>query len=171
MTSLLLRTLLISQIICALLFFIELGVGLSGIRRTPIPWEFHEIVEIAIFIAMLIGLFMSVFVLFGLFGLIKRNKKVEDQLLLAGGDLQKLLETRFAQWQLSPAESTAALMAIKGLSNAEIARVLGKSESTIKTQNAAVYQKAKVNGRTQLISTLLEDILDVAINNMQKADT
>ncbi len=59
---------------------------------------------------------------------------------------------------LTPAEADVALFAIKGLSTQEIATLRGVSEGTIKAQTNAIYRKADVSGRPQLLSQFLEDL-------------
>ena len=49
-----------------------------------------------------------------------------------------------------------ALFAIKGMSTAEIARLRTTSEGTVKAQTAAIYRKAGVSGRPQLLSLFIE---------------
>ena len=46
---------------------------------------------------------------------------------------------------------------------AEVADMRGKSLGTIKAQNASLYRKAGVTGRAQLMASLMEDLLDHAI--------
>ncbi|MEM9269998.1 MAG: LuxR C-terminal-related transcriptional regulator, partial [Pseudomonadota bacterium] len=50
-----------------------------------------------------------------------------------------------------------------GLSNAEIAALRNTSEGTVKAQGNAIYRKAGVTGRPQLLSLFLEDLLDDAL--------
>ena len=50
-------------------------------------------------------------------------------------------------------------MAIKGHSNAEIAGILEKAEGRVKAQCNAVFRKAGVSGRAQLLSAFVEDML------------
>ena len=52
-----------------------------------------------------------------------------------------------------------ALLAIKGLSLAEIAAVRKTKDGTIKAQCNAIYRKAGVTGRTQLLSLFIEELL------------
>lgn len=73
-----------------------------------------------------------------------------------------LTEQRFADWRLSPAERDVALFSIKGMSVAEIAALRGTSEGTVKAQAAAVYRKAGVGNRHQLLSLFIEDLFDPA---------
>ena len=52
-----------------------------------------------------------------------------------------------------------ALFAIKGLSTAEIAALRQTSEGTVKAQTNAIYRKAGVSGRSQLLSVFIEDLM------------
>ena len=66
---------------------------------------------------------------------------------------------RFDEWALTEAERDVALFAIKGLSLPEIARLRATSEGTVKSQTAAIYRKAGVSGRPQLLSLFIEDMM------------
>ena len=54
-----------------------------------------------------------------------------------------------------------ALFAIKGMSTAEIAALRSTSEGTVKAQTNAIYRKAGVSGRPQLLSLFIEDLMSV----------
>jgi DNA-binding CsgD family transcriptional regulator len=71
----------------------------------------------------------------------------------------ELLEERFDEWSLTPAEREVALFAIKGLSLSEIAGVRETSEGTVKAQTNAIYRKAGVTGRPQLLSLFIDDLM------------
>ena len=70
-----------------------------------------------------------------------------------------LLQERFAEWALTPSEKDVALFAIKGLSTAEIAALRSTSEGTVKAQTNAIYRKAGVTGRPQLLSLFIDDLM------------
>jgi DNA-binding CsgD family transcriptional regulator len=88
-----------------------------------------------------------------------RQKRMEQQLRAASGAFSQLLEEYFDQWSLTPSEQEVALLSIKGLSIAEMARVRNTKEGTIKAQCNAIYRKADVNSRTQLLSLFIEELL------------
>ena len=71
-----------------------------------------------------------------------------------------LLQERFDDWGLTPAEQDVALFAIKGMSTQEIAALRSTSEGTVKAQTNAIYRKAGVSGRPQLLSLFIEDLMD-----------
>ncbi len=54
--------------------------------------------------------------------------------------------------KLSPAEAAVVGQLAQGLTNREIARALGKSAATVKSQLDSVYRKLGVNSRLRLIS-------------------
>jgi DNA-binding CsgD family transcriptional regulator len=70
-----------------------------------------------------------------------------------------LLEERFGEWALTPPERDVALFAIKGMSTAEIAMLRMTSEGTVKAQTNAIYRKAGVSGRPQLLSLFIDDLM------------
>ena len=71
-----------------------------------------------------------------------------------------MLEDRFAIWGLTASERDVAILSIKGLSVAEIAEARGSAEGTIKAHSAAVYRKAGVTGRLQLLSLFVDELVE-----------
>ncbi|NCO87576.1 MAG: helix-turn-helix transcriptional regulator [Rhodobacterales bacterium] len=71
-----------------------------------------------------------------------------------------ILNDRFDTWGLTPAERDVALFAIKGLSLQDIARLRATSEGTVKAQTNAIYRKAGVSGRSQLLSLFIDDLME-----------
>jgi DNA-binding CsgD family transcriptional regulator len=142
------------QALSAVLFLANIGLPLLGIR--PFAWVLHELTEIAALLGLLLGMALG--------GLALRRshlrrQEVESQLRVARGAFMELLEERFAAWGLTPAERDVALFAIKGLSTGEIAQLRSTSEGTVKAQTAAIYRKAGVSGRPQLLSLFIEDLI------------
>jgi len=72
---------------------------------------------------------------------------------------------------MGPSEKDVALFAIKGMSTAEIATMRSTSEGTVKAQTNAIYRKAGVTGRSQLLSLFIEDLMrdDGAIRPMPES--
>jgi DNA-binding CsgD family transcriptional regulator len=85
--------------------------------------------------------------------------RAEARLERASAAFVDLLNARFDQWGLTAAERDVALFAIKGLSVQEMAKLRETSEGTIKAQTAAIYRKANVTGRPQLLSLIIEDLM------------
>ena len=88
---------------------------------------------------------------------------MEVQLRAASGAFMDLLYERFQEWELTPAEADVALFAIKGLSTQDIANLRGVSEGTVKAQTNAIYRKAGVTGRPQLLSQFLDDLISTPL--------
>ena len=79
---------------------------------------------------------------------------------VASGALRDAITAYFGDWRLTHAEAEVAELVIKGKSIADIATARGSAEGTIKTQLNAVYRKAGVSGRSELVSILIGDLLD-----------
>lgn len=155
-----LRLLFVVQAICALFFVADIVVNIAGLRARPVNWQMRELLEIGAALGLLLGTIMGI-------GLLsradKRSQKVEAQLRAASGAFAELLEERFVEWRLTPAEADVALFAVKGLSTQEIASMRATSEGTIKAQCNAIYKKAGVNGRYQLLSLFVDDLMSEAL--------
>ena len=89
---------------------------------------------------------------------IERNS-AQARMQRASGAFMDLLTARLEEWGLTPAEKDVALFAIKGLSTAEIAVMRATSEGTVKAQTNAIYRKAGVTGRPQLLSLFIDDLM------------
>lgn len=92
-------------------------------------------------------------------GVIVRQRRMQDQLKVASGAFAELLEEHFTSWHLTKSERDVALLAIKGFSIAEMARVRDTMEGTIKAQCNAIYRKAGVSGRPQLLSLFIDELM------------
>ncbi len=143
------------QVACALFFVSDIVLSVLGMP--PLAWGLSEAIEIGASIGLLLGIALGVVILRQS---IARTAEVEGRLRAASGAFMELLGERFAAWGLTPAERDVAFFAIKGLSTQEIARLRATSEGTVKAQTAAIYRKAGVTGRPQLLSLFIEDLLD-----------
>ena len=141
------------------LFFV-LNILFSVIGFAPLNWQVSEFIELGAAVSLLIGVGLTWWVLIGI---LKRNKLMEVQLRAASGAFMDLLYERFQEWELTPAEADVALFAIKGLSTQDIANLRGVSEGTVKAQTNAIYRKAGVTGRPQLLSQFLDDLISTPL--------
>ncbi|MGR3467946.1 MAG: helix-turn-helix transcriptional regulator [Shimia sp.] len=148
-------TIVTVQVVGMLVYLSRTFSALLGIP--PVPWVVYEVVEVAAAVCLILGTGMGIALLTRLF---RRNRAVEEQLQVASGALSDLIDARFAEWQLTPAERDVALFAIKGLSLQEIAEMRQTSAGTVKAQTAAIYRKAGVSGRPQLIAHFVEDLME-----------
>jgi DNA-binding CsgD family transcriptional regulator len=152
----LLYALLAFQLIGAFVFVSDLWSEVLGLRSTPIPYEWQEIIQILASVSLITGAVTSTLYL--------RNSQramgnLRRQMDAAAGNFKDHLDTCFAKWSLSPSECAVAIYAMKGFSNAEVAEFRGTSASTVKSQMNSIYKKSGFANRQQLISFLVEDLL------------
>lgn len=153
-------TTVVIQAVCTLIVVSDIVVSVIGLRATPISWRLREFIEIGAAVGLVLGAVMGAV---ALRWTQKRNVHVESQLRLASGAFAELLEERFRDWGLTPAERDVALFAIKGMNLQEIAALRETSEGTVKAQTNAIYRKAGVKGRAQLLSLFVEDLMGEAL--------
>lgn len=155
------------QALCAFFFVSDILSSLFGIYTQPLPWELRETLEIGAAVGLILGLALGGVLVFQ--SLRERNQ-AQEKLRRASGAFMDLLEERLTGWGLTPAERDVALFAIKGLSTTEIASLRNTSEGTVKAQTNAIYRKAGVTGRPQLLSLFIEDLIDTpAVDRAEKA--
>ncbi|MCV6592513.1 MAG: helix-turn-helix transcriptional regulator [Silicimonas sp.] len=145
------------QLVSAGFFLADILITLLGLPVEPFSWMFVELVQIGAALALILGVVMG--------GLVlrehrQRTARAEAALHRARSAFRDVLEDRFAAWKLTPAERDVALFAIKGFSIADIAGFREVSEGTIKAQTAAIYRKAGVSGRSQLLSLFVDDLIE-----------
>ena len=147
--------LLVVQALCAT-FFVFDAVGDWMGRPEPTHATGYHTFELLLSLALVGGLTATVL---QIRTLSRRQHEMRRQLDVASGAFSQLIEQQFTEWQLSSAERDVALLAIKGLPVAEIATLRQTKEGTVKAQCAAVYRKAGVTGRLQLLSYFIEELL------------
>jgi DNA-binding CsgD family transcriptional regulator len=144
------------QVLCAFFFVSDILSSIIGFQSSPISWEMRELLEIGAAIGLILGVVLGGLMLRRA---LRERHKAEEQLRRASGAFMGLLEERFGEWGLTPSEKDVALFAIKGMSTAEIASLRTTSEGTVKAQTNAIYRKAGVSGRSQLLSLFIEDLM------------
>ncbi len=149
-------TALTIQIFSLVLFLGEIILDSYGSLLIYISWEVHEAIEITAVIGLFIGFLLGLLLIRNL---LARNTRVEGQLRVASGEFHALLKEHFDNWGLSPSETDVAYFAIKGMSNNEIAELRGTSDGTVKAQLNAVYKKAGLESRTQLLGYFIEELM------------
>ena len=116
--------------------------------------------EIAASTGLILGILFEVAVLWRL---LHQQARMQQSLGVAAGALAGLMQSYFHSWGLTPTEQDVATFTIKGYSIAEIAQLRGSAEGTIKTHLNAIYRKSGVAGRSQLVSVLVEDLLQAPL--------
>lgn len=148
--------LFLAQALCAILFVSDIFSSVIGFASAPMSWKMRELLEISAALGLIAGAVLG--------GLamrraVKDRNHAQERLRRASGAFLDLLQERFVEWRLTPAEKDVALFAIKGMSTAEIAVLRSTSEGTVKAQTNAIYRKAGVTGRPQLLSLFIDDMM------------
>ena len=160
-----LRLIFALQFVCALFFISDIVISVLGLRMRPIDWQFRELLEIGAAVGLSLGTVLGAVALFRSQA---KTNRIEGQLRAASGAFAELLDENFDQWALTPAERDVAWFAIKGMSTQEIAALRSTSEGTVKAQSNAIYRKAGVSGRYQLLGLIVDELMaDVSIVDVQ----
>lgn len=151
--------LIVFQSLCSVVFVADVWNDLA-----PKPWpevfSAQNLSEIAAMLGLGLGLVFEAFVLVKL---MRRQARMQHSLTAAATALSDLMQSYFETWGLTPTEQDVAAFTIKGCSIAEIATLRGSAEGTIKTHLNAIYRKSGVTGRAQLVSVLVDDLLQVPL--------
>jgi len=144
------------QASCAFFFIWEIFSSVLGLPAQPVSWHLRELIEIGAAVGLALGVVLGWVALRNVH---REKDAAEESLRRASVAFMDLLEERFAEWGLTPAERDVALFAVKGMTLAEISHLRSTSEGTVKAQTNSIYRKAGVNGRSQLLSLFIEDLM------------
>ncbi len=138
---------------------LQIGCGTAFLGEVVMESEgrIHFGIEALAVLALWTG---AAITLYGMARLIRRNDSVERQLDAATGAFHAIMEQNFDRWGLTPSEREVAILSIKGVGNGEIAAMRNTREGTVKAQTSAVYRKAGVSGRAELLSLFLDDLVE-----------
>lgn len=159
--------LLCLQVICTLLLLADALADLFGLTEL-VSGAGHHTLEFAVVVLLLLGI---AFTALEIRRVLRRHRSMENTLRAASGAFQQLMEENFDAWSLTPSERDVALLAIKGLSIAEIAKARQTKEGTIKAQCNSTYRKAGVSGRTQLLSHFIDELMDGGLGEPRDANS
>lgn len=148
-------TLFAVQALCCAYFLFDIFFDLF-LPTVSNPVVESDVIEALVSFALFFGL---AFTASELRKMMRREDQITDQLKVASGAFADLLEARFNEWQLTQAERAVAVLALKGFSVAEMAELRETAQGTVKAQCAALYRKADVSGRLQLLSLFLDDLM------------
>lgn len=154
--SVVITLVLIVQLLCAVFFVGQILASIFGLDIGPIDWAVYEWIEIGASVGLVVGVVVGAVMLRDS---LRRARKAELIVSEVSGAFMDLIHRRFDEWGLSPAQRDVALFMIKGFNTAEMAEFRGTSEGTIKAQTNAIYRKADVSNRAQLVSLLIDDLL------------
>ncbi|MBK1634576.1 helix-turn-helix transcriptional regulator [Rhodovulum adriaticum] len=149
------------RIFCAGFFLWDIVDDL--VKLQPSVLSYSDIVHMTIEALAVAVLLFSLRVSYQREHVLRRIGHDKDRTLSALRDcFDSLLRERFAEWELSAAESDVALLAFRGLRIGEIAAARGTREGTVKAQLSSVFRKAGVATRAEFMSLFIEDFLDLS---------
>lgn len=148
-----LAAIIVVQALCAVFFAADV-IGDLALGGTEDTW--HLWVESVAAVALVAGLLLQ---MFELRRLLHQMAQTEAGLRAARGEMAEVIGQFFDDWRLTPAERDVALLILKGIDNDTIARLRGTAAGTVRAQATAIYAKAGVDGRAQLFSLFMDELL------------
>ena len=143
------------QALAAVFFLADLAGDLASEAL-----DVHLLVEGVAALALLVAVVMGAI---QIRHLVNAARQDEAAVAMAQGALAQLVQLRFAEWQLTPAEADVALFALKGCDIAEIAALRGAAAGTVRAQLARIYAKAGVASQTALLALFVEELIDTSL--------
>ncbi|MFN0115887.1 MAG: helix-turn-helix transcriptional regulator [Paracoccaceae bacterium] len=145
--------LMLVQGFCALFFLVDITRDIAESRYSALHVSMELLANLTLVAAIVMeGVFFV--------HLLRRQALADRAISVASGELDRVIREYYHNWGLTPSEADVATFTIKGFAIAEVARMRGSAEGTIKNHLNAVYRKAGVAGRAQLVSLLIEDLLN-----------
>lgn len=154
-----LGALIVLQAATAIFFLIDSLMDLASESPGELAHNLAEFIAVLSLVACVVLLSREVQ------RILRRHERVEQQLQAARGAFSGVMERHFAEWGLTPSERDVALLSIKGAPIAEIASARGTREGTVKAQLNAIYSKAGVANRTQLVGVFIDEIIDSPLSS------
>lgn len=148
-----LAAIILVQALCAMFFVGDVINDLSQGGRLD---DLHLVFEAIAALALAAGV---VYLMRELRDLLGRMAAMEIGIQVARGEMVSLIDSFFDQWHLTPSERDIALLVLKGIDNESIARMRGTAPGTVRAQCTRIYAKAQVDGRAQLLSIFMEELL------------
>jgi DNA-binding CsgD family transcriptional regulator len=161
----LLIALILFQTVCTLFFVADVSTDMKGQGITSVL-DPHILPELGATVGLVLGVVFEVLVLMRL---LRKQAQLQQAMGVAAGALNEVMQSYFGQWGLTPSEADVAGFTVKGFAIAEIAGFRGSSEATVKTHLNAIYRKAGVTGRAQLVSLLVEDLFRAPLVELSPA--
>lgn len=150
--ALTLAILIVVQALCALFFISDL-VGDVMIEDHG---RLHLNLETIAALALCAGVALM---MLELRDMLRRMETLDRGIRAARGDMADLIARFFDEWGLTPSEREVAMLILKGFDNETIATMRGVATGTVRAQTTRIYAKADVDGRSQLFSVFMEELL------------
>jgi DNA-binding CsgD family transcriptional regulator len=146
-----LAALAVVQALCGIWFLADVLMEIPQLWLNP--W--HQIPEAGAVALLWAGTLLCVR---KILELLRRSDAMEARLSAASQAFQDLVEEALDSWGVTEAERDVAILSLKGLSISEIAKARGTRPGTVRAQSAALYRKAGVSNRLQLLSLFMDEL-------------
>ncbi len=144
------------QVLGGSYFLWEILASILGLPTIPLRWQIREFVEIGASLGLILGAILGV----QLARVASREtQRATNARRLTAGEFSAVVQDYFTGLGLTPAETEVAWFLLKGMSVTEIGALRDTAIGTVKAQCTAIYRKAGVTGKSQLFSSLVEDLL------------
>lgn len=141
--------------VCTLFFAIDVFGDM--VLGTEFPnKQIHHILELLV---VIVSLSAFIFHARELNIFFRQHNKMKDQMRVASGEFAQVIEALFDEWKLTASERDVAIFLVKGMSFTEIAGARNTKEGTVKAQSHAIYRKANVKGRHELLALFFDELL------------
>lgn len=134
--------------------FLIADIFLTG---TSVPFVLTDWIKLGAAFGLFLGVFLGAVILRDS---IAKGEAAEVRLAELSGAFMDLIDKEFLRWKLTSAERDVAFCLMKGLSTSDISSLRKTSEGTVKAQSAAIYRKAGVANRAQLVSLFIDDLIE-----------
>lgn len=145
---------------CALVFgidiILEIGHEIREEQHPSFSSTVHLVMELFAEAALIFAVILSCQSYFRLREISKHEHDL-GHAIRTGFD--KILMAKFHAWSLTKSEREIAVLAIRGVSIAEISVHRKSKEGTVKSHLHNVYVKASVGSRSELLAVLMDELL------------
>lgn len=150
-----LMLLIVVQAFCVVFFVFD---ALSDFRKlggsafADLHLQIETVATVALFAAIIVEIRV-------LMQSARRTAHLQKSLTSARAAVHDVIDEQFGGWHLTNAENDVANFLVKGMSISEISALRGTAEGTVKAHLNAVYRKAGVRNRAELMSLLIDNIM------------
>ena len=145
---------------CSLIFGIDIILEIAHAKSVEQQFSYFEAFHLTMELLAEAALILAVVLSYQSYVRLRADSKHEHELghaIRTGFD--KIIMERFWDWNLTKSECEIAILAIRGLSIAEIAAYRKTKCGTVKSHLHHVYVKASVGSRSDLLAGLMDELL------------
>ncbi|MBF9022681.1 helix-turn-helix transcriptional regulator [Rhodobacterales bacterium FZCC0069] len=147
--------LILAQVASILFFMTDVVTDAQSLGRF---WYLDQHFRVELIAALLLTAAVAIETRY-LSHLVAHARRMEKQLSTAAMAFHDVVDAHFTEWGLTASEKDVAHFMVKGCSIAEISHLRGTAEGTVKSHMNAIYRKAGVTNRGELLSLLIEDLM------------